>query len=96
MRKEIIEESENERMRQISIEGWSLGHDDGHKNNELAIAASGYCNVQIDSMDKYLVPDNWPFDEDWFKPSTPRRNLIKAAALIVAEIERIDRQEIII
>lgn len=33
----------------------------------------------------------WPFHVSWFKPSTPRRDLIKAAALIVAEIERIDR-----
>ncbi len=30
---------------------------------------------------------------DWFKPTTPRRDLVKAAALIVAEIERLDRLE---
>lgn len=33
----------------------------------------------------------WPWETGWFKPTTPRRNLIKAAALIVAEIERLDR-----
>lgn len=33
----------------------------------------------------------WPWDGKWWKPSTPRRDLVKAAALIVAEIERLDR-----
>lgn len=33
----------------------------------------------------------WPWDWKWFKPTTPRRDLIKAAALIIAEIERLDR-----
>ncbi|WP_324725931.1 hypothetical protein VI608_01725 [Klebsiella pneumoniae] len=36
----------------------------------------------------------WPADwyDDSFKPTDTRRNLIKAAALIIAEIERIDRK----
>lgn len=34
----------------------------------------------------------WPWDVRWWKPTTPRRNLVKAAALIIAEIERLDRQ----
>jgi hypothetical protein len=33
----------------------------------------------------------WPWDLKWWKPTTPRRDLVKAAALIVAEIERLDR-----
>jgi len=33
----------------------------------------------------------WPWDAEWLKPTTPRRDLVKAGALIVAEIERIDR-----
>ena len=32
----------------------------------------------------------WPWEGKWWKPTTPRRDLIKAAALIVAEIERLD------
>jgi hypothetical protein len=39
------------------------------------------------------VPAAWPWDGDWWKPGATRRNLIKAAALIVAEIERLDRAE---
>ncbi len=38
-----------------------------------------------------LVSLAWPWDEQWWKPSTARRDLIKAGALILAEIERIDR-----
>ena len=49
---------------------------------------SGYANdVELD-ISRY-----WPFGWFWWKPTTPRRDLIKAAALIVAEIERLDRKE---
>lgn len=43
-------------------------------------------------MDCY-VPTTWPWAADWWKPKQPRRNLLRAAALIVAEIERMDRAE---
>ena len=33
----------------------------------------------------------WPWAITLFKPTTPRRNLIKAGAMIIAEIGRIDR-----
>ena len=33
----------------------------------------------------------WPWDADWWKPKDPRRDLVRAGALIVAEIERLDR-----
>lgn len=33
----------------------------------------------------------WPFDMGWWKPTDKRRDLIKAGALIVAEIDRQDR-----
>lgn len=38
-----------------------------------------------------MAPDFWPWDPKWWKPRNPRRDLVRAAALIVAEIERIDR-----
>lgn len=38
------------------------------------------------------VPSLWPWDGKWWKPTERRRDLIKAAALIVAEIERLDRK----
>jgi hypothetical protein len=33
----------------------------------------------------------WPWSRGWWKPTNRRRDLVKAAALIVAEIERLDR-----
>ena len=35
----------------------------------------------------------WPWAGTWFKPKGQRRDLIRAGALIVAEIERLDRKE---
>lgn len=35
----------------------------------------------------------WPWSRAWWKPASRRRCLIKAGALILAEIERIDRAE---
>lgn len=37
------------------------------------------------------APQRWPWDAGWWKPSDRRRNLVKAGALILAEIERLDR-----
>ncbi|EBP0408322.1 hypothetical protein JN58_23590 [Salmonella enterica] len=36
-------------------------------------------------------PVNWPLSSVWWKPSSPRGDLVKAGALILAEIERGDR-----
>jgi hypothetical protein len=36
-------------------------------------------------------PEAWPWDAEWWKPAGQRRDLVKAAALIIAEIERLDR-----
>ncbi|GAG33310.1 unnamed protein product, partial [marine sediment metagenome] len=38
-------------------------------------------------------PEIWPWDPSWWKPTDERRNLEKAGALIVAELERLDRLE---
>lgn len=36
----------------------------------------------------------WPADwETWWKPKDRRRDLVRAAALLLAEIERLDRME---
>ncbi|KQV28517.1 hypothetical protein ASC97_04070 [Rhizobium sp. Root1203] len=33
----------------------------------------------------------WPWSRSWWKPTDRRRDLVKAAALIIAEIDRLDR-----
>ena len=78
-----------ERFRQISDEGWSLDHDDEHDCGELADAAACYALEKPWEVVKQL----WPWQQNWWKPTDKRRNLVKAGALIVAEIERLDRVE---
>lgn len=36
-------------------------------------------------------PSYWPWSREWWKPKDPRRDLVRAAALIIAEIDRLDR-----
>ena len=37
------------------------------------------------------APPGWPWSSRWWKPKDRRRDLVRAAALIIAEIERLDR-----
>jgi hypothetical protein len=79
-----------ERQRQMSVEGWTPEHDDEHEIGELARAAACYAaNATGFRLQSRL--NIWPWDREWWKPTTPRRDLVKAGALIIAEIERIDR-----
>ena len=82
-----------ERRRQINIEGWSSHHDDQHSYGEMALAAGCYAMFGL-CFNAGDPPKYWPWDKKWWKPSDKRRNLVKAAALIIAEIERIDRAAI--
>lgn len=90
-----------ERQRQVTAEWWSFKHDDQYKNTELAFAASCYAfhaaaaswDLEDDGIpyDSHPVPKQWPWDPSWWRPTDARRDLVKAGALILSEIERIDR-----
>jgi hypothetical protein len=81
-----------ERQRQINVEGWTPKHDEQHNNGELAAAASCYAIWGAGGVvPRATPPDLWPWDEMWWKPKDRRRDLVRAAALIIAEIERLDR-----
>lgn len=81
-----------ERHRQIEAEGWTPDHDDSYAQGQLAEAAAAYASESAASHAG--LPNGWPWAREWWKPSTPRRNLVKAGALILAEIDRIDRAAI--
>jgi len=92
----VIADIQRERERQKEIEGWTPEHDDTHRDGEMAVAAAAYAYnaAQGDGSRKYNEDHPitiWPWDQKRWKPKTRRRDLIKAAALIVAEIERLDR-----
>ncbi len=82
-----------ERQRQVSNKGYSLYRDDGYTSGELARAASVYARL---AGQPRTMSTDWPWAPDAFKPSADRRrDLVKAGALILAEIERLDRQRLI-
>jgi hypothetical protein len=92
--KTAIELIKAERERQVSAKGWSAGHDDEHIQGELANAAACYALDPSTARTDRILGWAWPFDAEWFKP-TPEdriRELVKAGALIVAEIERLQRE----
>lgn len=84
-----------ERRRQVEAEGWTPEHDDEHSHGQMARAAACYAlagsSAPNDGTAALLVSLAWPWDEQWWKPSTARRDLVKACALALAEIERLDR-----
>lgn len=95
-----LHDVESERLRQVRAEGWTPSHDDEHTDGELACAAACYAMppdledrsvINIDRPNVACPPDLWPWGPEAWKPTTRRRELVKAAALILAEIERIDR-----
>lgn len=98
----VIDEIATERRRQVTVEGFTASHDDMHRSGELAGAAACYATqsvldgigrVDLREMVKRTISDLWPWATYWWKPKNRRRDLIRAAALIVAEIERMDRAE---
>jgi hypothetical protein len=80
-----------ERRRQVSAEGWDTKHDDHHTDGELAVAASCYANPVFSSYGGGRCPIAWPWNLAWWKPKDRRRDLVRAGALILAEIARLDR-----
>lgn len=94
-----------ERQRQINAEGWTPQHDAEHWRGEMALAAACYASNAA-AWAKYggelpagryvelSAPGfRWPWAPEWWKPKDQRRDLIRAAALLLAEIERLDRKQ---
>lgn len=88
-----------ERFRQMLEEGWSPEHDDRHRKYEMTLAAMSYAAV-VASPDEWAAENgtepqplhDWPWAKKWWKPcDDPVRNLVKAGALICAEIDRLQR-----
>ena len=96
----------SERLRQVQGEGFHAFDDDFSTGGELARAALNYAaaaavTVALAAKSYDTKPPlrgwgpavDWPWDLAKWKPGAPRRMLVKAAALLLAEIERLDRLE---
>ena len=92
-----------ERERQIKTEGWTFAHDNKHGRGELIAAAMCYASVPLlrltyngcaaESEITEVMATRWPWEEEMWKPDNSAvRNLVKAGALIAAEIDRLQRQ----
>lgn len=85
---------EAERQRQIEAEGYSRSHDREHFKEELARAAAVYAmpadyrlkGVWDKSLSDLIWPSYWNFKPS---PNDRIRELVKAGALIAAEIDRL-------
>jgi hypothetical protein len=55
----------------------------------------GHESADVMAAEEYLSKSySWPWDAEWWKPSPDSvRNLVKAGALIAAEIDRLQRKE---
>jgi len=90
---EIIAE---ERQRHSKVEGWTPENDDAYVFNQLANAAIAYATPpEQRGGGGVSVPECWPWDLNWWKPTPENRvkELAKAGALIAAEIDRLQRKE---
>jgi len=96
-----IELIEAERVRQLTAD-YTAEHDDWlNKNGELADAAISYAIAAAKEARGESTPYlrglvtvggiPWPWEDSQWKPGSAIRNLVKAGALIAAEIDRRQR-----
>lgn len=101
-RQGAVQHIEYERAKQVR-KGFSGPHDDRHTDQELVTVAIAYAVLAVmqqtradaaDALDGHppLTELGWPAGEwTWLPERTPTENLIKAGALIAAEIDRLTR-----
>lgn len=94
-----------ERERQQRGEGYDWRHDDNHDHGEIALAAAVYAlpveyrkyEIWVSKLWRLLWPHGWPFKgavdiQSTTQPLDSRiRELVKAGALVAAEIDRLQR-----
>ncbi len=86
-----------ERQRQVSEKGYTPESDDSYLPGILCLAGAAYAVAASAFPDARRRANRlwpWPNAPKYFDParkSNPRVNLVKSAALIIAEIERLDR-----
>lgn len=79
-----------ERLRQVEAKGYGLESDDALTDYQLPRAAACYVLASA-GVARHKSTLYWPFAGPMKPSDSRRRNLIKAGALILAELERLDR-----
>lgn len=85
-----------ERMDQVEKHGFDIAHDDAHSDGEIVEGALAYvmAGAAIDADRASHVPgieaSHWPWSE-LFKPTDALTCYVKAAAMLMAEADRLIR-----
>jgi hypothetical protein len=85
------------REKLISEAGFDQVHDDAQLQSQLVVAAGSYALHAIASeaerqqFSPGAPPPAWPWEATLWQPEDRNRDLLRAAALLVAEIERLNR-----
>lgn len=85
-----------ERRRQVEAEGWTPSHDDEHDDGAIAAAAAVYAltDWQWSVLREHNINSDCLFPVEWqHKPKDRLRDLVRAGALIAAEIDRLQRAD---
>ena len=87
-------------QREKDLRGRPTSHDDHFRCGEFNSAAVAYIypnaiEIVVDNQRKSVQPPHWPFGYNYFKPNSDDRmeDLARAGAFILAEMERIQREE---
>lgn len=83
----VLVEVSDERCRQVA-KGYSLISDDAYVDHELARASAAYALVGAGQASGEMF---YPWPGRVWRPEDRRTALIRAAALAVAEVQRLDR-----
>jgi len=77
-----------ERDRQRTDEGYDAKHDARHQGGELRDAAICYIRAKNAKSRQTRL---WPWDGTYWNPKDKLRNLVRAGALLAAEIDRLEQ-----
>lgn len=91
--KEIVKEIYSARVNQLEAHDHLIKNEDLYVGDQLLNAALVYIGDSVRHWTLDIHSPEWPWNLDSYNPRNPRCNLIRAAAFIVAEIERLDRVE---
>lgn len=88
-----LEHDDRHREGQMALAAATYAIESADRSRQCIFVALGTAPLQAKSNAGYVSFFGllWPWASKFWKPTNPRRNLVKAGALIVAEIERLDR-----
>lgn len=86
----VVREVLAERVRQYRVKGRTPQKDDAYEDGTLAQAAVFLVHRVFTTHNEI---DGWPWPDNPPKPQCDRDNLVRATAMLIAEIESLDRKE---